>query len=80
VKGPAEPGVWVAPGGVAGRRAIAIAGLVVTITAIACTLIPSPDAADKLGAVVKLLASSAVLIGAGALIYALARRRRAAVA
>ena len=80
VKGPAAPGVWVAPGGAAGRRAIAIAGLVVTTTAIACTLVPSPDATDKLGAVIKLLASSAVLIGVGALIYALARRRRPALA
>jgi amino acid transporter len=78
VKGPAEPGIWIAPGGVAGRRAIAITGLVVTTTAIACTLVPSPDATDKLGAVIKLLASSGVLIGAGALIYALAQRRRAA--
>jgi glutamate:GABA antiporter len=76
VKGPAGPGVWVAPGGPTGRKAIAIAGLVVTSTAIACTLVPSPDATDKLGALVKLLASSAMLIGLGAAIYALARRRR----
>jgi amino acid transporter len=78
VKGPAEPGVWVAPGGSAGRRLIAIAGLLVTSTAIACTLVPSPDATEKLGAVVKLLASTAILIGLGAVIYALARRRMAA--
>jgi glutamate:GABA antiporter len=80
VKGPAAPGVWVAPGGAAGRRAIASAGLVVTTTAIACTLVPSPDATDKLGAVVKLLASSALLIGGGAVIYGLARYRRPVVA
>jgi amino acid transporter len=80
VKGPAAPGVWVAPGGAAGRRAIAIAGLLVTITAIACTLVPSPDATDKLGAVIKLLASSALLTGIGAAIYAWARRRRAVAA
>jgi hypothetical protein len=51
-------------------------GLAVTATAIACTLVPSPDATDKLGAVIKLVIASAVLVGIGAAIYAAARRRR----
>ena len=77
VKGPAADGVWTAPGGALGRRAIALAGLAVTITAIACTLVPSPDATDKVGAAIKLVVSSAALIGAGVAIYAWAARRKA---
>lgn len=76
VNGAATPGVWVAPGGPAGRKTLAWMGLAITATAIACTLIPSPDAADKLGAVVKLVVASAVLIGIGAAIYVAASRRR----
>lgn len=74
--GPVAPGIWVAPGGPAGRKTLAWMGLVITATAIACTLVPSPDATDKLGAVVKLVVASAVLVGIGAAIYAAASRRR----
>ncbi|HEY1416085.1 MAG TPA: APC family permease [Caulobacteraceae bacterium] len=74
--GPVAPGVWVAPGGPAGRKTLAWMGLAVTATAIACTIVPSPDATDKLGAVVKLVVASAALIGIGAAIYAAASRRR----
>ena len=76
VKTPAAEGVWTAPGGWPGRRAIALAGLAVTLTAIACTLVPSPDATDKTGAVIKLVVASAVLIGLGLAIYAWAARRK----
>jgi len=77
VKAPAADGVWTAPGGALGRRSIALAGLAVTLTAIACTVVPSPDATDKIGAVIKLVVASAVLIGLGLAIYAWAARRRA---
>jgi hypothetical protein len=50
----------------------------VTVSAIACTLVPSPDAADKLGAVVKLVVASVVLIVMGVVIYLRAARRLAA--
>jgi len=76
VNGRATEGVWVAPGGTAGRRAIALVGLAVTLTAIAATLVPSPDTTDKVGAVVKLVVSSAVLVGAGMVIYAWAAWRQ----
>jgi amino acid transporter len=78
VRGEAAEGVWVAPGGARGRRIIALVGLAVTVSAIACTLVPSPDAADKLGAVVKLVVASAVLIVMGVVIYLRAARRLAA--
>lgn len=62
-------GVWTAPGGATGRKILALVGLAVTLSAIACTLVPSPDATDKAWAVIKLLIASAVLIGLGAVIY-----------
>jgi len=69
---------WTMPGGAAVGRLVGSIGLVATLTAIACTMVPSPDAADKVGAVVKLLEAAAVLIAAGAVIYAVAvwRARR----
>ena len=75
VRGAAETGVWTAPGGDRGRRILALIGLAVTASAIACTVVPSPDAADKGWAVAKLVIASAVLIGIGALIYARAVNR-----
>ncbi|HEY5289958.1 MAG TPA: APC family permease [Caulobacteraceae bacterium] len=76
VRGAPASGVWVAPGGPFGRRAVALVGLAVTLSAIACTMVPSPDATDKVGAVVKLIVSSAILVGVGMAIYAQAARRR----
>jgi amino acid transporter len=74
--GAAERGVWTAPGGPAGRRGLAAMGLIVTLTAVAATLVPGGDVIDKLGSVFKLLVASGVLIGLGAAIYAAAGRRR----
>ncbi len=76
VRGAPADGVWVAPGGPRGRRGLALAGLAVTASAIACTLVPSPDATDKLGAVIKLLVSSWALICIGWAIYVWAAGRR----
>jgi hypothetical protein len=77
VRGAPAEGVWVAPGGARGRRVLALAGLAVTISAIACTLVPSPDATDKVAAVTKLIVSSFALIAIGWAIYARAARRPA---
>ena len=62
------------PGGPRRGRLIGAVGLGVTLSAIACTLVPSTDAADKIGAVVKLVGSSAVLIGGGVALWVLAKR------
>jgi hypothetical protein len=70
--------VWVVPGGARGRRIVALLGLAVTASAIACTLVPSPDAADKFAAVIKLILASAMLIVIGLAIYLRATRRRGA--
>ncbi len=76
VQGQAAPaGAWTAPGGANGARLIGVLGFAVTLSAILCTLVPSPDAPDPLGATVKLLWSSGALILSGVALYVLARRR-----
>jgi amino acid transporter len=72
--------IWTTTGGPPIACIVALVGLVVTLSAIACTLIPSPDAADKVGAVVKLVVASAVLVGSGVAIYAAAAWRTRAPA
>jgi amino acid transporter len=73
---PAPVGAWVAPGGKRGAVAIGVVGFVVTLSAVLCSLVPSPDAADQLGATLKLLLASAVLLLSGVVLYALAKWRR----
>lgn len=72
----APAGAWTTPGGPNTARVVGWTGLLVSLSAIACTLVPSPDAADPAGATFKLIFASAVLILSGAGIYALARMRR----
>ncbi|MGI9168622.1 MAG: APC family permease, partial [Caulobacteraceae bacterium] len=72
---PAPAEAWTAPGGPRTARLVGAAGLAVTLSAIACTLVPSPDAADKLAAVAKLVGASAVLIAAGMAVYGLSTAR-----
>jgi glutamate:GABA antiporter len=75
VQGRAFPaGEWRAPGGRRAALVIGWGGLAGTITAVICTLVPSPQAADQVGEMIKLVAASACLILSGAAAYALARR------
>ncbi len=73
---PAPAGAWVGPGGTTGARVIGIVGFLVTLSAILCSLVPSPDAEDAAGATLKLLWASAVLLLSGAVLYGLAKLRR----
>jgi glutamate:GABA antiporter len=73
---PAPAGAWTAPGGTSGARAIGVLGFLVTASAIACTLAPSPDATDPLAATLKLVWSSGALILSGVALYALSRLRK----
>ncbi len=57
------------PGGPGVGRIVAIVGLLVTVSAILGSMVPSPDATDPVGAFVKLILASAVMIGIGAAIY-----------
>ena len=76
-KDKAADGVWTTPGGAGVARWIGRIAIVATWSAILCNLVPTSDTADKMGAVVKLVTSSAVLILGGAAIYVLNHRRRA---
>lgn len=67
---------WDPPGGPSTARKIALVGLVVTISAILCTLVPSGDAKDKLAETLKLVLSSGILILIGAGAYALSHFRK----
>jgi amino acid transporter len=77
---PAPEGAWTMPGGPTAARIIGGVGFICTASALVCTLAPSPDAPDKTAAVLKIIFSSAVLIGAGAGAYAFSRRTRLAPA
>jgi amino acid transporter len=76
---PAPAGAWTLPGGPRIARIVGIVGLICTASALVCTLAPSPDAPDKVAAVVKIIVASAVLIGAGAGAYLISRRNISAV-
>ena len=66
---------WRAPGGKRGALIIGWVGLIGTISAVACTLVPSPDAANQIGEMLKLVLACLVLVFSGCAAYALARRR-----
>ena len=72
-----DTAVWRIPGGRPARVGLSVLGLVTTASAVLASLAPSPDATDKVGAVVKLLVATAVLVLAGVASYALSRRLRA---
>jgi len=57
------------PGGPKAARGLALLGLIVSLSAILGSMVPSPDAVDKLGTFIKLIVASGVMIGIGVLIY-----------
>ena len=71
---------WRAPGGRGMALFIGWGGFLGTVTAVVCTLVPSPEAADQLGEVLKLVGASACLILSGVGAYVLARHRPARAA
>jgi amino acid transporter len=72
---PVEPGVVRIPGGKPVAIALAILGLVATVAVIIGSAIPEASESHKALAVGKLLGLSLALLGAGALLYALGKRR-----
>jgi amino acid transporter len=72
---PAAGDAWRTPGGRGGALAVGAVGLTATVVAVLCTLVPSPDAKDQLGEMVKLVFASGVLICSGVAFYAAARWR-----
>ena len=76
---PAPEGAWKLPGGRRAAMAVGLVGSSATAIAVACTLVPSPDAKDQAGEIAKLVFASGVLIFSGVAFYAAARWRRRTV-
>jgi amino acid transporter len=77
-----SPGAWTPPGGVSGRVAIGTVGLLATLVAIACTLVPSPADEQPLATFMKIVVAATVMYGVGVAMFraSAARRARAATA
>jgi amino acid transporter len=72
---PAGPGVMRIPGGKRVAIVMALLGLFTTTVSSILACIPPDDEANKVFAAIKLLGSSALLVGIGAVIYWVGRRR-----
>ena len=72
---PAGPDVMRVPGGTPAAIALASTGFVVTLVSIVLACIPPDEEPNKMLAVVKVVGSSAILVGVGAIVYLLGRRR-----
>jgi amino acid transporter len=72
---PAGPGVMRIPGGKPVAIVMAVLGLLTTIISSILACIPPDDEPNKMFAVIKLLGSSAALVGVGVLIYWWEKRR-----
>jgi glutamate:GABA antiporter len=77
---PAPPGIFRVPGGKPVAKFLACVGFTTTLLTILVSLLPSPDEANKLLAIVKIVGLTAVIIGAGGLAYYLGNRKRNASA
>lgn len=74
---PAPAGTWSLTGGGGRARLVALAGFLVSLSAVLCSLAPSPSAPDAGAATLKVVLASLVLIGAGMVVYVLARQQGA---
>ena len=73
---PAPADAWAPPGGRPVALIVGVVGMAATVIAVACTLVPSPDAKDQLAEMLKLVFASAVLILSGVFFYSAARWRQ----
>ena len=73
---PAGPDVMRIPGGKPVAFLLAILGLITTITSSVLACIPPAEEPNKFFAVVKLLGSSGLMVGIGAVIYWAGRSRK----
>jgi len=71
---PAGPDVMRIPGGKPVAFLLAILGLITTITSSVLACVPPAEEPNKFFAVVKLLGSSGLMVGIGAVIYWMGRR------
>jgi glutamate:GABA antiporter len=75
-KEPAPPGIFRVPGGRSVARFVAGVGFTTTTLTIVVSLLPSPDEANKILALIKIVGLTGVTIGTGCLIYYLGNRKR----
>jgi glutamate:GABA antiporter len=76
-KQPAGPDVIRVPGGSKVAIPLAIVGLITTSITICLSVLPSEDEPNKTLAVIKIVGMTLVLLAAGAIVYALGKRRQA---
>lgn len=74
---PADADVMRLPGGRPVSILLACIGLATTLCAIALAMLPAPDEANKTLAVIKIVGMTVALLGTGATVYWLSRRRAA---
>ena len=74
---PVEPGVITVPGGKPVAIGLATLAMVTTCAVIIASVIPDPSEPNKILAVAKVVFFSVLLIGGGALLYAVGKRRAA---
>ncbi len=72
---PVESGVFTVPGGKPVAIVLAIIAFLTTIAVIVASVIPDPSEPNKALAVAKVIFFSVLLIGGGAILYAVGRRR-----
>ncbi len=72
---PAGPEVMRVPGGRPVATLVAAVGFIVTAVSIVLACVPPDEEPDKMFAIVKVVGSSLVLVGIGAVVYLLGRRR-----
>ena len=70
---------WCPPGGTRTSLALGYVGMAATLTAIACTLVPSNADAQPLMTLLKIVISTSVMLAVGLLLYWLGMRRRKAL-
>jgi glutamate:GABA antiporter len=73
---PDVAGAWRPPGGARTSLILGLVGMISTVTAIACTIVPSNSDPHPMVSVLKIVISTAVMLGAGLALYWPARRRR----
>ncbi len=73
---PDAAGAWQPPGGRHSSRMLGVVGMMATLSAIACTLVPSNSDLHPLASFLKILISAVVMLGVGLLLYGLGNRRR----
>ena len=72
---PEMPDAWQPPGGARTGAILGVVGIISTLIAIACTMVPSGTDAHPLATFLKIVLSTSVSLAVGLFLYWLGRRR-----